>query len=737
MIRSIKTKIIFSLLFVVISVLSFYEIRSYLTTQEQFYAELNANADRQIARLKEGLILPLWEMDEAWQLKVIDIEMVKKDVYAIAVTDDKELTRGKMRNNDWNIIETNQPVQNKNGVSRQADIFHGEEKIGTVNLFLSSIIVEEQLQNEALNRFFSLIALSVTIIFSLLVILNRIVTAPLEKILNAVNAITHNNYSHKLTLNSSDEIGFLAAGIIEMASAIQEREQKILASENDYRVLNEHLEQRVFERTAELEINNKNLQKLGAELEKTTDKAEAANRAKSIFLANMSHELRTPMNAVLGFSQLMQKDPSLTLAQRENLNIINNSGRHLLELINDVLDMAKIEAGRIKIENNNFDLGVLLRDTIDMMHERAEIKGLELFFDQSSDFPRFVCMDESKLRQILLNLISNAVKYSKQGSVRVQLSTELDVTSQKCWLVFVIEDTGIGISEHDLPLIFDTFVQVSDELDQKGTGLGLPITKEYIELMGGTISVTSVLKQGSRFTVKLPTSRVSPEHVPATSSKNSLNVIGLEDGQPIYRVLIVEDQPENRLLLKNLLTAVGFEVFEAVNGLEGIEKFVQVQPHFIWMDRKMPVMDGIESTRQIRALPNGKNVKIAAVTASVFLEQRQELLVAGVDDIVNKPYRDSEIFESMTRNLGVQFIYEMPNDQSELNKKDESDALVAALHLLPSELLQRFHEAVTELDIERCNELIAEIEKTNSVLAKQLFARVHQLDFETLLHWLN
>lgn len=734
--RSIKIKIIFSLLIVVISVLSFYEIKNYLSTQERLYLELNENAERQIMRLKEGLILPLWEMDEAWQLKIINIEMAKNEVYGITVSDDKQITRGQMRDLKWKLIDTNQPIHNDHMVMRQADIFHNDEKIGSVNLFLSSRFVEERLKSEALNRFFSLIALSVSIIFSLLIMLGRIVTTPLSQILQAVNKIRQGDYDHKLNLHSHDEIGLLATGIIDMASAIQEREQAILASEQNYRILNEHLEQRVADRTVELELNNQHLQELSVELEKTKNKAEAANHAKSVFLANMSHELRTPMNAVLGFSQLLQKDRSLSPTQRENLNIINNSGRHLLELINDILDMAKIEAGRVKIEVNCFDLGVLLRDVIDMMHERAEAKGLELLFDQSSDFPRFVCVDESKLRQVLLNLISNAVKYSKQGRVRVRLNANLESNSSQCELIFVIEDTGIGISEEDLPLIFDTFVQVGGESEQKGTGLGLPITKEYIELMGGSITVTSELNQGSCFTVKLPAIRVSSEQVPAASSNGTLNVISIEEGQPVYRVLIVEDQAENRLLLKNLLTSVGFDVYEAMNGQEGVEKFAQLQPSFIWMDRRMPVMDGIEATRQIRALPNGKKVKIVAVTASVFLEQRQEFLAAGVDDIVNKPYRDNEIFESMAKHLGVKFSYEMSDEQPDLS---EQCAVVNLENLqkLPPKLLRALQEAVSELDIERCNALIAEIEQIDSELATQLFERVHQLDFETLAQWLK
>lgn len=733
--KSIKTKIIFSLLIVVISVLSGYEINGYLNTQERLYSDLNEDANRQIKRLSEGLVLPLWEIDEAWQLKVIGIEMIKADVYAITVTDDRGQTRGKIRDARWQITGINQnDVHGENLITRYADIFHGEEKIGFVGLYLSSRFVEEQLQDEAQRRILSLISLSLAITISLVLILNYIVTLPLQRILQAVNAIRHGDYATQLDLTQQDEIGRLASGVVDMKIAIQERERKILASENDFRVLNENLEQRVADRTVALEINNQHLQEVSLELEKTKDKAEAANRAKSVFLANMSHELRTPMNAVLGFSQLMQKDPSLTPMQRENLNIINNSGRHLLELINDILDMAKIEAGRIVIENSCFDLGLLVRDTIEMMHERAEVKGLELFFDQSSNFPRFVSMDESKLRQVLLNLISNAVKYTKKGSVRVILTAEHAEKSQKCTLIFRVEDTGIGISEQDLPLIFNSFVQVGCESDQKGTGLGLPITKEYVELMGGVLEASSEFGRGSIFTAKLPAVKVSAEQVPSAPENHLYNVIGLEAGQPAYRVLIVEDQLENRLLLKNLLLSVGFNVYEAHNGKEGVELFQQVQPHFIWMDRRMPVMDGIEATRIIRSLAGGKEVKIVAVTASVFLEQRQEFLAVGVNDIVNKPYRESEILECMAQQLGVKFIYDTPEPEQ---TEEKGSVNLVALQALPLPLIEDLKAAVTELDIERCNELIEQIKQIDAPLAMQLFERVHQLDFETLSQWLK
>jgi len=459
------------------------------------------------------------------------------------------------------------------------------------------------------------------------------------------------------------------------------------------------------------------------------NEAEAANRAKSIFLANMSHELRTPMNAVLGFSQLMQRDRGLSPSQRETLNIINNSGKHLLELINDVLDMAKIEAGRVVIENGNFDLGALILNTIDMMHERAEAKGLELILDQSSSFPRFVSADEAKLRQILLNLVGNAIKYTQKGRVVVRLKSEDLAKPEQCLVVFEIKDTGIGIAEQDLPFVFDTFVQVGRESDQQGSGLGLRITKQYAELMDGQVTVSSELDKGSCFTLMLPVTKVDQSEIINKLVLDGKQVLGLAEGQPHCRVLIVEDQLENRLLLKKLMESVGFQVFEAVNGQQGVEQFTQWQPHFIWMDRRMPIMDGIAATQKIRSLPNGDKVKIVAVTASVFTEQRQEFLDAGADDIVGKPYRDAEIFACMTKHLGVQFIYDEPVSE---NNAAEQVLNAQRLKQLPEALVSELQQAGMSLDIEQSLAVIEQIKAIDAPLADVLADRVSQFDFEAI-----
>jgi signal transduction histidine kinase/DNA-binding NarL/FixJ family response regulator len=457
--------------------------------------------------------------------------------------------------------------------------------------------------------------------------------------------------------------------------------------------------------------------------------AESANKAKSSFLANMSHELRTPMNVVLGFSQLMQKDTNLTSVQHNYLTIINNSGRHLLTLINNVLDIAKIEAGRMTIENSSFDLGSLIRDTIDMMRERAQIKELELRLDSSSKFPRFISSDESKLRQILLNLIGNAIKYTKTGRITLSLDAQDLPNTQQCLLNCAIKDTGVGIAEHDLPFVFDTFVQVGNISEQQGSGLGLPITQQYAQLMGGNVSVSSEIDKGSIFTLTLPVTHVDQSEVVKKEHLNGRQVRGLAAGQPHYRILIVEDSLENRLLLKILLESVGFTVIEAVNGRQGIEQFMRWQPQFIWMDNRMPIMDGIEATRRIRTLNNGKDVKIVAVTASAFLQERQEFLDAGVDDVIHKPYREAEIFACMVQQLGVHFIYEKP--------LSEPIALVEPLSSekikqLPEQLLSALQDATMSVDIEQSMAVIELIRAIDSALADTLQQHVEQFDFAAI-----
>jgi signal transduction histidine kinase/DNA-binding NarL/FixJ family response regulator len=463
------------------------------------------------------------------------------------------------------------------------------------------------------------------------------------------------------------------------------------------------------------------------------EKAEAANLAKSKFLASMSHELRTPLNAILGFSGLMRNDAGLSGEQRKTLDIINRSGEHLLNLINDVLDMAKVEAGRLSVENTLFDLGEMVRDTTDLLRVRAEEKGLQLLLDQSSAFPRFVRADGAKLRQILINLVGNAVKFTERGGVTLRLNARPSDVPERLLLIVEVEDSGAGIVTADQQRIFDPFIRVGNLTLQKGTGLGLAIARTYVELMGGRISVESTPGKGSIFRVEVPVERAEESEVSAAEIGQG-RIVGLAPGQPEYRILIVEDQMENWLLLRRLMEGVGFQVRVAEDGAAGVEMFQEWRPHFIWMDIRMPVMDGLEATRRIRTLDGGREVKIAALTASVFKEERDNVMTAGMDDFIRKPYRTEEIFGCLARQLEVRFVYE----ESTVAATAPTVALrPEALVALPQELRRDLTDALVSLDVARIGETIRRVSELDTALGDTLAQHAGQLGYTAILQALQ
>ncbi|MEP6489362.1 PAS domain S-box protein [Microcoleus vaginatus GB2-A3] len=389
--------------------------------------------------------------------------------------------------------------------------------------------------------------------------------------------------------------------------------------------------------------------------------AEAANLAKSTFLANMSHELRTPLNVILGFAQVMTHDPSLTCKQKEDLQTIRRSGEHLLSLINDVLDLSKIESGHFTVEESGFDLISLLHSLRNMLAERASSKGLDLCFEIAPEVPQFIIADAQKLRQVLLNLLSNAIKFTDRGSISLQVSIKADgtgaLTTTRPILQFVVADTGVGIASVELNTIFDAFVQAqAGKRSIGGTGLGLTISRKLLELMGGKISVSSTVGQGSTFTFTLPVSPISGVNV--TPEENNRLVIGLAPSQLDHRILVVDDQAENRLLMVRLLTQLGLEVKEATNGQQAVQIWQQWQPDLTWMDIRMPVLDGYEATKQIRAMEDGHNSIIIALTAQASQSDRALALAAGCNDYISKPFREQTLFLKMAEYLSLEYVYE-------------------------------------------------------------------------------
>ena len=402
----------------------------------------------------------------------------------------------------------------------------------------------------------------------------------------------------------------------------------------------------------ELEQHRQHLEELvasrTADLAHARDAAEAANRAKSVFLANMSHELRTPLNAVLGFAQLMARDPQLIAGHRRELEIIDHSGRHLLSLINDVLEISRIEAGRPTVQNETFDLPATILAIEDMIRVRADAKGLALRVELPPDLSRHVFGDAPHLRQVLINLLGNAVKFTEHGEVRLRL------TCTDGGIRFEVTDTGPGITEADQTRVFEAFYQAAHGASKgDGAGLGLTISNNFVRLMGGQLTVSSTLGQGSTFSFTLP---LPPREATADGNPQG-RVTSLAAGQTRHRVLVVEDSTDNRALLVTLLQNVGFHVAEAENGARAVELFTHWRPHFIWMDMRMPVLDGYEATRTIRQLPGGGEIKIVALTASAFEEDRPAILATGCDDMVTKPVDEDQLFAVMARLLGVKFEY--------------------------------------------------------------------------------
>lgn len=468
-------------------------------------------------------------------------------------------------------------------------------------------------------------------------------------------------------------------------------------------------------------------------------RSDEANRAKSTFLANMSHELRTPLNAILGFARVLLTNSSLKPEERQNVKVINRSGEHLLNLINQVLDLSKVEAGRVTLELAACDLPQLLIELREMFQIRAKEKGLHLKFQISQDTPIWIRTDEMKLRQVLINLLSNAIKFTSQGQVSLKVES-LNAES----LEFSISDTGVGIAGEELDQIFQAFVQTSTGRKvQGGTGLGLAISQEFVRLLGGEIGVSSELGQGSEFRFSLPIELIhqkSGAHLDNLAVANfNHQIISLAPGQSTYKILVVDEQKSGQELLVDIFQPLGFLMQQAESGQEVMSIYQYWEPHVIIMDLKILLVDGYVAIKQIKSQQASLNNNfpiIIALTASFNSDQQEFMLSHGFDDFICKPVQPQSILEMVGRHLGLEYIYgdrsKSPLGNGFSFPEDELTVFVP-----PVTWTSKIRQAISNQDWEAMEMCISEICQEDIDFAYALQCHLDNSDYEAMLEVIN
>ncbi len=676
----VSTTVIMSLYFVLVSG----EIKDLIEKAEQYRANLVGNLE-----------LPLWNYDSD-TVRGIGKTLSQNDVVV-------KLT---IMNHSGTTIYSMEKDHDADLISRTGRIYHRGKYLGKIEFSLTKHHIEKAGRKLLLLHAIAMVFVLTSLLVAASVLVRRFLKNPLNDLDSIVRGYAEGKYDSKAAELPYLEFRSFGNVLAQMAQAIKKHQV--------------HLEELVDERTAELVV--------------AKERAEAASRAKSVFLANMSHELRTPMNAILGYCQLMRRDVSLLPEQHGYLDTINRSGEHLLALINDVLEISKIEAGQVTIERTTFDLQALLGNLEKMFASGMDAKGLQFEVIGIDAVPRYATADENKLRQVLVNLLGNALKFTEKGGVTLRVAAE-DGATDRMRLKVEVADTGVGIAEDEMDKVFAYFEQTaSGRAKKSGTGLGLALSRDFARMMGGDITVASIEGKGSTFYFVIDIGEGSASDIKEKMPEQ--RVIGLEPGQDIPRVLVAEDNEANRTLLVEVLKTAGLDVQEAVNGKQTVEMFHKWRPHFIWMDVRMPEMDGLEATRRIKRTEAGKSTPVAVLTAHALEEEKEGILAAGCDDFVSKPFCEQEIFEAMARHLGLKYVYESRRKKA-VPAEPVADIGPERLALLPDDLLGQLHQVVVELDEDRILALIETIKTIDAHLAAALDAFVRDLALSHLLDLLE
>jgi signal transduction histidine kinase/CheY-like chemotaxis protein len=575
--------------------------------------------------------------------------------------------------------------------------------------------------------FLALIVATITGVFT-----SKWITLPIIRLSQASQAIARGELSQKVELNGVEEIEVMADSFNLMAGQLRESFTALAKT-------NEELEQRVEKRTAELA--------------EAKSKADSANQAKSEFLASMSHELRTPLNGILGYAQILGKMKTLPEKASQGVNIIHQCGTHLLTLINDVLDISKIEARKLELSPNAIHLPSLLQGVVEISQIRAQQKVIDFHYEPDPNLPTGVIADEKRLRQVLINLLGNAIKFTDQGAVTFKIE-QLNANTNElpfAHLRFSITDSGVGIAPEDVQKLFRAFEQVGERSRQaEGTGLGLAISQQIVQLMGGKIQVESQLGIGSKFFFEVEL-LLNHEWVQqqTSSAGNIISYVGEK-----REILIVDDRWENRAVIVNLLEPLGFIVTEAENGQQGLDKMREHLPDLVITDLAMPVMDGFQMLKQLRHDENLQQLKVIVSSASVAQADQQMSTEAGGDDFLAKPVNAQELFNTVAKHLQLTWNYEieattanistlelipsssvdlpggeedpnsLPTNQSEFNAKD--------LGKMPTEWVINLYQAATQLDTELVLQLINEIPASEPRMINTLTDWVNNYRFDKI-----